>query len=109
MMLGKTARHLRETQGLNQREAAELLDVSVVHLCNIENNKSAPSPALIERYRELWGVDLYVLAWCLNGDIKKLPPAIRKPAEELAKAWNKQLGIVTKRTDAISSCSTSAK
>jgi transcriptional regulator with XRE-family HTH domain len=105
MMLGKTAKHLRETQGLNQRQAAEKLDVSVVHLCNIENDKALPSAALIERYRELWGVDLYVLAWCLHGDVKNLPAAIRKPAEELAKAWGKQLGALAKRTD--SSCSTS--
>ena len=109
IMLGKTARHLRETHGLTQREVAERLGVTVVHLCNIENNKSAPSPALVDRYRELWGVDLYILAWCMHGDVTSLPPAIRKPAEELAKAWKKQLGIVAKRTEASSSCSTSDK
>jgi transcriptional regulator with XRE-family HTH domain len=97
ILLGKTARHLRETNGLTQREAAELLDVTVVHLSNIENDKSAPSPSLMERYRKLWGVDLYVLAWCLHGDPKKLPPAVRKPAAELADAWRTQLGRVAKR------------
>lgn len=89
--LGKTAKYLRESRGVNQREAAKLLGVSVVHLCNIENNKSAPSSALLDRYSELWGVDLYVLAWCLNGDVEKLPTSLRKPANELAKAWKKQL------------------
>ena len=107
IMLGRTARHLRETKGLTQREAAEQLGISIVHLSNIENNKSMPSPALVDRYRHLWGVDLHVLAWCMNGDVKKLPPAIRKPAEELAKAWSKQLGAVAQRTESSSSCSTS--
>ena len=62
IMLGNTARHLRKSLGIKQREAAEALGVSVVHLCNVENNKSAPSAALLARYRELWDVDLYVLA-----------------------------------------------
>lgn len=107
MMLGKTARYIREAQGLNQREAAQQLGISDVHLCNVENNKSSPSSALIDRYRELWSVDLYVLAWCLNGDASQLPASIQKPAEQLAKAWRKQLGIAAKRTEEISSCSTS--
>ena len=95
--LGNTARHLRESLGLKQREVAEALGVSVVHLCNIENNKSAASPALVARYQELWGVDLYMLAWCMSGEIDKLPPAVRKPAVELARAWKKQLGSILKR------------
>jgi transcriptional regulator with XRE-family HTH domain len=107
ILLGKTARHVREAQGLNQRQAADALDVSVVHLCNIENNKSAPSPALMDRYRQLWGVDLYVLAWCLHGDIEKLPVAVRRSASELATAWKKQLEKTAKiRTEARSPCST---
>ena len=109
IMLGRTAKHLREAKGLTQREAAEQLGVTVVHLSNIENNKSTPSPALVDRYRNLWGVDLHVLAWCLYGDVKKLPAAIRKPAEALAKAWSKQLGWVAQRTESSSSCSTSGK
>lgn len=90
--LGKTARHLRESLGLTQRAAAKQLDISYVHLCNIENNKAMPSPNLLERFRELWDVDLYVLAWCLHGDAEKLPKPLRKPMNELAKAWRRQLG-----------------
>jgi transcriptional regulator with XRE-family HTH domain len=108
--VGKTARHLRELLGLTQRAAAEELGISVVHLCNIENNKAAPSPALLERFRELWSVDLYILAWCLHGDVEKLPETVRKPMAELAKAWQGQLRsvIAHNRKDA-SSCSTSDK
>ena len=109
--LGKTARHLRESLGLTQRAAAKQLDISCVHLCNIENNKSVPSPALLERFRELWNVDLYVLAWCLHGDAGKLPRALRKPMAELARAWQEQIGAAAARTrkDAPSSCSASDK
>lgn len=90
--IGNTARYLRDTLGLKQREVADALGITVVHLCNIENNKSSPSAVLVDKYRELWGVDLYVLAWCLHGDIESLPPAIREPARKLAEAWKEGLG-----------------
>ncbi len=105
--LGKTARHLRESQGLTQRAAAQELGISVVHLCNVENDKAMPSPSLLERYRELWNVDLYVLAWCLHGDVEKLPKAVRKPMAELAKAWQEQLRSVASASKDVSPCSTS--
>jgi transcriptional regulator with XRE-family HTH domain len=109
--LGKTARHLRESLGLSQRAAAKQLNISCVHLCNIEHNKAMPSPSLLERFRELWDVDLYVLAWCLHGDAEKLPKALRKPMTELAKAWQQQLGslAVPRREDVNSPCSASGK
>jgi transcriptional regulator with XRE-family HTH domain len=111
MYLGRTARHLRESLGLSQRAAAKQLEISYVHLCNIENNKAMPSPGLLERFRKLWNVDLYVLAWCLHGDTEKLPKALRKPMAELAKAWQEQLGSLAARCrkDATSPCSASDK
>ena len=82
----------------------------MVHLCNIENNKAAPSPALLERFRELWSVDLYMLAWCLHGDVKKLPKAVRRPMADLAKAWEEQLAsVVTHSRKEAPTCSTSDK
>jgi transcriptional regulator with XRE-family HTH domain len=90
--LGKTARYLRERKKLSQREAADALGITQVHLSNIENNKALPSASLIARYRDLWGVDLYVLAWCLHGDPNQLPEAVRVPMQELATAWRRELG-----------------
>lgn len=109
--LGKTARHLRETLGLTQRAAAEALGISCVHLCNVENDKAVPSPALLERFQELWNVDLYVLAWCLHGDADKLPKPLRKPMAELASAWQAQIDLAAARNrkDAPSPCSASGK
>ena len=91
LYVGRTARELRHSLGLTQRAAAEELDVSCVHLCNIENNKSMPSAALLKRYRDLWGVDLYVLAWCRHGDVSKLPKPIREAAIRLERAWSDQV------------------
>jgi transcriptional regulator with XRE-family HTH domain len=90
--LGKTARYLRERKGLSQKAAAEALGITQVHLSNIEHNKSIPSQGLLDRYRELWGADLYILAWCLFGDVNQLPERVRKPMQALAKAWQKELG-----------------
>jgi transcriptional regulator with XRE-family HTH domain len=89
--LGKTARYLRDEAGLTQRAMADLLGITAVHLCNIENSKSAPSPELLDRYRSKLGVDLYVLAWCRHGDIERLPPALRKAAATIADGWQAEL------------------
>jgi transcriptional regulator with XRE-family HTH domain len=97
--LGKTARYLRERKGLSQRMAAEALAITQVHLSNIENNKALPSAALLARYRELWGVDLYVLAWCLYGDPEALPEGVRGPMRELGAAWRRELGDLIDRAE----------
>jgi transcriptional regulator with XRE-family HTH domain len=89
--IGRTAKYLRSTKGITQRAAAELLGISYVHLCNIENGKASPSPDLLGRFSEVWDVDLHILSWCLHGDISKLPKAVRGPMSELAKAWRSEL------------------
>jgi transcriptional regulator with XRE-family HTH domain len=105
--LGNTARELRCLLGFTQREAARRLGISVVHLCNIENQKASPSPDLLDRFRQLWDIDLYVFAWCQHGDTDKLPPALRKSCRALAAAWKKQvLDVVQKKKRKSSSCST---
>ena len=95
--LGKVARYLRESYGLTQQELADAIGVTNVHVSNIENEKAAPSQQIIDRYREKFGVDLYILAWCQYGDLEKLPFAIRKPATDLAKAWKQRLGSVLEK------------
>jgi transcriptional regulator with XRE-family HTH domain len=89
--LGKTARYVRDSHGLTQRAAAELLGISVVHLCNIENNKATPSQDLLDKFQRLWGVDLYVLAWCLFGDVNALPSEVREASKMLGDAWTRRL------------------
>lgn len=89
MNLGDTARHLRETFGLTQRAAADLLDVSYVHLCNIENSKSRPSPEMLARFRDVFGVDLYVYSWCCSPDMSKLPSSMRDATQRMSDVWQK--------------------
>jgi transcriptional regulator with XRE-family HTH domain len=95
--VGKTARHVRESLGLTQQELAEQLGITNVHLSHIENNKAYPSPALLGRFQELLGIDLYVAAWCLHGNTSALPKSVREPAERLAQAWKEQLAEAVAR------------
>ena len=77
---------------MTQRAAAEALGVSHVHLCNVERGKAIPSSALVERFRTVFGVDLYVVAWCLFEEDTRVPEALRRPRATLARAWRKELG-----------------
>jgi transcriptional regulator with XRE-family HTH domain len=91
LYVGRTSRYLRECLGLKQKKMAEQLGISVVHYCNIENNKSVPSPELVERYRELWDVDLHVLGWSLFGDTSRLPLPLQESAARIAEVWQNEL------------------
>lgn len=95
--VGESARTLREQLGLSQKEAAAELGISNVHLCNVEKNNSNPSPELLAKYRDLWGVDLYVFAWCTTGNVDGLPKQLRVAAQSLATGWQQQIDKVTKR------------
>lgn len=89
--LGSTLKHIREAKALTQRAAAEALGISDVHLCNLEHDKACPSGNLLRKIHETWNVDLHVLAWCLHGDARRLPKSVRRPMEQLAKAWRSEL------------------
>lgn len=97
--LGGTARHVRDKLRLTQNQVAEALGITVVHLSHIENDKASPSRSLVDRYRELWNVDLYILSWCMNGNVESLPEAVREPAARLAEAWTQELGDFAKRLE----------
>lgn len=89
--VGESARSLREQLGLSQKEAAVELGISNVHLCNIEKDNSNPSPELLAKYRDKWGVDLYVFAWCRVGDIDGLPKQLQSAAKSLSEGWQQQI------------------
>jgi len=89
--LGQTAREVREKKGLTLRDAAALLSISHVHLCNIENNRAVASLQLITKMKEVYGIDLMVLTWLRNGDSERLPPSVREAARSLAEAWEQEL------------------
>lgn len=91
MRIGSTVRYIRQLADLNQREAAGKLGITSVHLCNVERGRSDLSPYLRERFREVFGVDLYITAWLRGGDIEKLPKRLRAAAEKLATIWKREL------------------
>ncbi|QOV89474.1 helix-turn-helix transcriptional regulator [Humisphaera borealis] len=91
--LGETAKQIREARGLSQKRAADLLDISPVHLCNVEKGKALPSIELAARYRDVFDADLFVVTWCLHGDVNALPAPVRDAAQSLASAFRSQLGL----------------
>lgn len=95
--VGRIAKQLRESLGLTQQEVARALGITNVHVSNIENEKSFPSQNLIDRYREFFEVDLYVLAWCECGDLDRLPRSIREPASQLARACKERFAESVER------------
>jgi len=97
--VGKAARYLREKLGLSQREAAHKLRISYVHLSNLENDKAAPTRNVLEKFRDVWGIDLYVLSWCMNGDLDTLPLPFREPVRRLTEAWQKQIDELVPRSE----------
>jgi transcriptional regulator with XRE-family HTH domain len=99
--LGETARELRERCGISQVVAAKRLGITQVHLSNIENDKARPSPDLLAKYRIVFGVDLYVYAFCTRGDLGGLPKPLRDASTRLADVWrnelDRRLGFADKR------------
>lgn len=61
--IGSTIRKVRLLYEQSLRDAGALLGISYVHLCKMERAQSEPSPTTVSRLREVWGVDVYVLAW----------------------------------------------
>jgi transcriptional regulator with XRE-family HTH domain len=95
--VGNTARQLRESLGLTQQEMADSLGITNVHLSHIENSKSFPSQDLIDRFRDRFEVDLYILAWCSDKtNEERIPLSLRKPAAQLARAWERRLVNIVK-------------
>ena len=92
LYLGKTIRYVRERKKLTTRAMASDLDVSHVHITKLENSQVAPSIAFLDKFKEAYGIDVPVLAWCLYGDPEKLPSSLRKPMRALASAWRAELG-----------------
>ena len=107
--IGTTAKNLRKTLGWTQSETAKALEISNVHLCNIEKNRSQPSQDLLDRYRQLWGIDLYIFHWCESGQIDKLPVSVQEAAAELSKAWQERIEYLVEhqRRDSNETCLTS--
>ena len=89
--LGEAAKYVRNRLGLSQRRAGEVLGISHIHINNVENGKTSPSPAILEKYFDAFGIDLYMVAIVLFSDAERLPKAMRSAAGELKEEWDRQL------------------
>jgi transcriptional regulator with XRE-family HTH domain len=91
------ARELRNRLGLSVRKAAGELGISYVHLSNIENSKVSPSPEIIDRFRQAWGIDLYIFAVCKFSDLEEFPERVARPLERLKVAWEREIDDLIER------------
>ena len=63
LFFGAAARDLRVQLGHTQRAMAEQLGISMRYLSRIENNQARPSLDLLDRWRKVFEMDLYVDAF----------------------------------------------
>lgn len=86
--LGKAAKWIRTEFGLSQRAAARELGITAVYLCLIEHGHRQPSLSMMEKFREAWGIDLYMVAATRFVDRKEYPPLIHAAMDRLEYMWN---------------------
>lgn len=84
---GQVARELRESLGLTLEQMAERLSMRPTFLNRIEEDQHRPSESIFTAYRDAFGIDLMTYAWCLHGELDKLPEKVRESARQLSEAW----------------------
>ncbi len=89
--LGKAAQDLRSRLSLSLRQAAAELGVSYTHLCNVENGKASPSPDMLEKFHDAWGIDLYMYALAFFPDDRETPKSLQGPVKALAAGWKRHI------------------
>ncbi|QJW97248.1 helix-turn-helix domain-containing protein [Frigoriglobus tundricola] len=89
--IGDTARYVRERLGMTQRAAAAALGVSAVHLSNVERGRADPSSSLLSRFKTVYGIDVYVLSYCLEDESRDMPAGLREARRHLADALRQGL------------------
>jgi transcriptional regulator with XRE-family HTH domain len=87
----EAVKYLRKQLGLSQRQAAGELGISFVHLNNIENGKASPSPEMLEKFRQTWGIDIYMLAAGMFSDTRRVPKHLREPLAAMTDAWREEI------------------
>lgn len=95
--VGKTTRKLRTTLGLTIEQFCEALAgpysppaITLAELEAVEANAIYPPEMLLRRVRDVYGVDLYVLAWLWFGDANQLKEPLRSKVIELTKSWGER-------------------
>lgn len=69
MRIGNAIKQIRTEKGYNQKELAELCDISAAYLSQIENNKRQPTIDLIEEISSKLGIPLPVILFLSLGEL----------------------------------------
>ena len=88
--LGKAAKYLRKRLGLTQAQAAGFLNISHIHVHNIECEKSSPTATILDKYHDAFGIDLYMLA-VVKFSQERLPAVARPIADEMLAEWEHEI------------------
>jgi len=84
----------RYALGWSQKRAAQELGVSQGWWSYNETGRGEFSLRFIERFRQVSGIDVYVLAYALYADLDKLPPRVRELTQQLGEEWSRQVEIM---------------
>jgi transcriptional regulator with XRE-family HTH domain len=97
--LGEIVKHRRQTQGLTQRQLAEMLGVKGSHVAYLESGRRKPSFALIKHLAEVLELDPQQLFLLAHPEAKSLlgSSADLVPSEDPAKAWQRFVSSKTLR------------
>lgn len=92
LLLGKTAKHMRQTWGLNLTEAdAQGLELMSGHQSIIERDIGAIKVSTLVHYTKFYGVDLYVFAWLRNEIEQALPDEAPEHVRKLERIMEAKL------------------
>jgi transcriptional regulator with XRE-family HTH domain len=97
--LGEIVKHRRQTQGLTQRQLAEMLGVKGSHVAYLESGRRKPSFALIKHLAEVLELDPQQLFLLAHPEAKSLleSSADLAPSKDPAKAWQRFVSSKTLR------------
>jgi transcriptional regulator with XRE-family HTH domain len=91
-LFGKRLRELRQAKGVSIKDLAPQLEISYMHLSNIEVGYKKPSPEFVERVARFFDADpdeLKILAALIPDDISELLQRRAKDAPKYLRHWDK--------------------
>ena len=94
--LAVTIKRIRESHGWSKDKMAAEIGVCGSHYRQFEAGHYEVPLRIIERIREVTGIDPYVLAYCLHHNANKLPPEIQKLQKAFGAGWDLQLTEMAK-------------
>ena len=89
--LGRTIRTIRERIGESPDEMAAKLALDPAFLARLESGDETPMPWHIERFDEVYSVNLWTAMWCFFGDNTKLPEAVQRSASAITAMWDQDM------------------